>query len=96
VSVTNRDLGILRTWEPVKGQGNLGCAVIVDPAAVMEFTEADGNYVVAARVPAARAVSYYAGFGWDKSGDFKSVEDWDRYLDQAARRLRAPIELTVK
>jgi hypothetical protein len=89
-------LGILRTWEPVKGQGNLGCGVIVDPAALIAFTEADGNYLAAARVPPGGAVSYYAGFGWDKSGDFKGVEDWDRYLEQAARRLRAPIELTVK
>jgi hypothetical protein len=95
VSVTNRDLGILRTWEPVKGQGNLGCAVVVDPAAVSDFTEADGNYLVVAKVAPGGTASYYAGFGWDKSGDFKGVEDWDQYLEQAARRLRAPIEVSI-
>jgi hypothetical protein len=95
-SVTNRALGILRTWEPVKGQGNLGCGVIVDPADLLEFTDADGNYLVAAKVGPSGSVTYHAGFGWDKSGDFKGVEDWDRHLEQAARRLRAPIEVTVK
>ncbi len=38
-------------------------------------------------------VTYYAGSGWDKSGDFKTVADWDRYLDSrrtpdSARRSR--------
>jgi hypothetical protein len=96
VSTTSRELGILRTWEPVKGQGNLGCAVVVDPAGLVEFTEADGNYLVAAKLASGGTATYYAGFGWDKSGDFKGVEDWDRYLEQATRRLRAPIELTLR
>jgi len=35
------------------------------------------------RMPAGSDVTYYAGSGWDRSGDFKTVEDWDRYLDEA-------------
>lgn len=96
VSVANKELGILRTWEPVKGQGNLGCGVIVPPTGLLEFTESDGNYLVAARMPSGGPAAYYAGFGWDKSGDFKSVEDWDRYLEQAARRLGAPVLVSVE
>jgi hypothetical protein len=98
VSVTNRALGILRTWEPVTGTGNgsQGCGIVVaDAADVTGVTEADGNYLVTAKVPAAGPAVYYAGFGWDKSGDFAGAADWDRYLEQAARRLRAPIEVTV-
>jgi hypothetical protein len=93
-SAANRERGILRTWEPVKGQGNLGCAVLVDPGALVEFAETDGDYLAVGKVENGTAV-YYAGFGWDKSGDFKSVEDWDRYLAEAARRLRAPIEVAL-
>jgi len=40
-------------------------------------------------------VTYYAGSGWDKSGDFKTVEDWDRYLDQAAQRIRSPLAVSL-
>jgi hypothetical protein len=67
----------------------------VDPAHLVEFTEADGNYLAVARVPEGQPATYHAGFGWDKSGDFKGVEDWDRYLEAAAQRLRAPIEVAV-
>lgn len=96
VSVTNRERGVLRTWEAFKGNaGSLGCGIIVDPTQVLEFTEADGNYLVSARVPLGQPAVYHAGFGWDRSGDFAGVEDWDRYLEQAARRLRAPIQTTL-
>jgi hypothetical protein len=37
---------------------------------------------------------YYAGFGWSKS-DFRTAEDWDRYLAQYAARLRSPVEVTL-
>jgi hypothetical protein len=39
--------------------------------------------------------AYYAGSGWDKSGDYKTVDDWDRYLDQAAQRIRSPLTVSV-
>jgi hypothetical protein len=40
--------------------------------------------------------TYYAGFGWDKSGDFDCVEDWETYLSQFAARLKSPLRVTVK
>jgi hypothetical protein len=96
-STSSRERGMLRTWEAFKaaGAGNLGCGIVVDPAHLVEFTEADGNYLAVARVPEGQPGTYYAGFGWDKSGDFKGVEDWDRYLEAAAQRLRARIEVAV-
>jgi pectinesterase len=88
--------GVLRTWEPVKADGsNFGCGVIVDPAQVKDIVEADGNVLVVTAMSAGSDVTYYAGSGWDRSGDFKSVEDWDRYLDQAAQRIRSPLSVSV-
>jgi pectinesterase len=88
--------GVLRTWEPVKADlSHFGCGIIVDPARVIDVAEADGNVVVATRVPPEGAAVYYAGAGWDRSGDFKSVEDWDKYLDQAARRIWSPLAVVV-
>jgi len=97
VVTTSKDTGVMRVWEPVqvKGNGNEGLAVIVDPAQVVEFTEADGNYLTVAKVPAGNMASYYAGFGWDRSGDFAGMADWDAYVAQAARRLRAPLVVTM-
>ncbi|MCX6549406.1 MAG: DUF4861 family protein [Acidobacteria bacterium] len=88
--------GLLRTWEPVKADGShFGCAVVADPAQVSDFAEADGNVLMVTGVPANGQVTYYAGAGWDKSGDFTAVEDWDRYLDQAVRRLASPLAVTI-
>ena len=97
VIATSKEAGLLRVWEPVqtKNEGNLGLAVIVDPAQVVEFTEADGNYLVVTKVAAGGTVSYDAGFGWDQSGDFSGLADWDAYLAKAVRWLRAPLSVTV-
>ena len=88
--------GILRTWEPVKADGSFfGCGIVVDPKSVVSFTEADGNVVAVTTVPASGTVAYLTGAGWNKSGDFKDVADWDAYLDQAAQRWRAPIIVAI-
>jgi hypothetical protein len=88
--------GVLRTWEPVKADGsNFGCGVIVDPAGLTEFVEADGNVLAVTAMSAGSDVTYYAGSGWDRSGDFKTVEDWDRHLAQAAQRIRTPPAVSI-
>ena len=88
--------GVLRTWEPVKADGsNFGCGVLVDPAQLTGFVEADGNVLAVTTMSAGSDVTYYAGSGWDKSGDFKTVEDWDRHLDQAAQRIRSPLAVSL-
>jgi hypothetical protein len=94
--VSNREKGWLRTWEALKGNGQLGCAIIMDPAVIAGVTEGDGNYLVAARIPAGGPAVYYAGFGWDKSGDFAGVDDWERYVDQFAQRLHAPVTVSLR
>jgi unsaturated rhamnogalacturonyl hydrolase len=92
-----RGEGWLRTWEPVVDkQGWLGCGLIVDPASLVDVVEADGNALVVSRSAAGTPVRYYAGFGWDRSGDFAGLADWDAYLRAVARRLRAPIEIDIK
>jgi hypothetical protein len=92
-----RSRGWMRTWEPVKdGGGSFGCGVVVDPDAIVEVTEADGNYVVVARVPEGAPAVYHAGFGWDQSGDFATVADWDRHLDERSRRVRSPLRIEVQ
>jgi pectinesterase len=94
--VRDKARGLLRTWEPVKADGShFGCAIVVEPAQVAEFAEADGNVLVVTGVAADGLVTYYAGSGWDRSGDFKAVDDWDRYLDLAAQRIRSPLAVSV-
>ena len=93
-----RAAGWMRTWEPVAGKdaGSFGCGVVFDPAAVREVTEADGNYLLVGGLPEGKPVSYYAGAGWDRSGDFAAAADWDRYLEEWSRRVRSPLRQEVQ
>jgi hypothetical protein len=96
---TSADQGIARTWETMKDykevMGQLGIAVIVDPASLTGFTEDAKNYLVTAKIPANGQAVYYAGFGWTRSGDFRTAEYWDHYVAQFAQRLRAPVQVTL-
>jgi pectinesterase len=96
-TASSRERGTLRAWEPIKNvPGNLGCAVIVDPAQVVDFPQADGNYLVVAKVPAGAPAVYYAGFAWEQTGQVPGgVDGWDRYVAETARKLRSPLEVTI-
>ena len=87
---------MLRTWEPVKADGsNFGCGVIVDPAQLTEYVEADGNVLAVTGMAAGGRVAYYAGSAWDRGGVVKTVDDWDRRLAQAAQRIRTPVAVSI-
>jgi hypothetical protein len=100
--VTNQDLGTLRTWEILRGEngkgnfGNIGCGIVVAPEQVVKFAQADGNYMMVTRLPENNQLTYYAGFAWDKSGQVSNAQDWDRYLAESAKKLKAPVEVTIK
>ncbi len=87
-----RAAGWMRAWGPVVGAaGQFGCAIVLDPASIVEVSDADGNHVVIARTPAV----YYAGVGWDQSGDFNGVSDWDRYVEQWSQRVKSPLRVKI-
>lgn len=91
-----RERGIVRTWEALRSYGDngqLGCGIVVDPARVADVVEADGNLLVVAK-PGAPA-AYYAGSGWNRSGDFADVAAWDRYLEEFARRVASPLRIEL-
>ena len=95
-SRTSAEQGTLSSWETFPGDaGHLGCGVVIPPAQLTGFAEADGNYLLIAQAPRGGAGVYYAGFGWDKSGDFADAAAWDRYLSEWARRLAAPVRVSV-
>lgn len=96
-SVNNREQGTLRAWEAVKGgPGNVGLGVVIDPSAVTEFTQADNNYLVVAKVPDGAPAVYYAGFVWDQTTQIPGgTPGWDKYLADAARRIKSPLEVTL-
>ena len=96
VQSSSADAGTLRTWEPVKADGSqLGCAIVVAQDQLLKFAEGAGNYLAVTKLPPNGVVSYYAGFGWNKSGQFGGSEDWDRYVSDWARRVKSPLQVTI-
>jgi len=91
----------LTGWGPVDnkkgegGHGDLGTAVMVDRARVADVKELDDHYVLLASARSGQPVVHYIGAGWTGSRDFTGVEDWWRYLDASARRLEAPLKVTL-
>ena len=84
--------GVIRNWEPVaQNAGEFGCAVIMDPASVVETVEAEGNQLMVARTPAV----YWVGSAWNRSGDFVEAADFDRAIDQWIQRKRTPLRVEV-
>jgi hypothetical protein len=92
---SKKEAAWLRSWEAIKGDnGNLGLAIVMDPAALVEVREDEGNNLMVAKAPAGQPAVYYAGSAWDRGGDIADAAAWDVYLDRWAERLRSPV--TVK
>jgi hypothetical protein len=88
-----RAAGWMRAWAPVKDNaGEFGCAVVLDPALVVDFVEAEGNQLVVARGP----VRYWAGSGWDRGGDFVEVADFDRHVEEWIERVNSPLRVEIE
>ncbi len=97
VMAAKQEQGLVRTWEPIGGDnGNLGLALVVDPASLVELREDELNYLAVLKTPAGQPVAYYAGSAWDKGGDIATLADWDAYLGGAVARLRSPLKVSVK
>ncbi len=89
----------LSGWGPVDrttgGHGDLGTAVMLERARLVDWKETDDHYVAIATARAGVPVIHYIGAGWTPSGDFDRAEDWWAHLDALAQRLAAPLRVTV-
>ena len=91
--------GFVRTWERQDRYGDggwLGCAVVVDQARLADVVERDGNVLAVGGLAASGPAVWYAGAGWDRSGDVPDVEAWDREVEAFARRLASPLKIEVE
>jgi uncharacterized protein DUF4861 len=93
----NKEHGWLSKWEKMeKNGGEQGVAIVVDPKAIEKQAEDKQNDLILVKVPANGTVEYWAGFCWDKAGEFKSAEAWNKYVDGAAEGAASPMEISVE
>ena len=92
----NAARGVLTLWEKVeKNQGMQGIALVVDPKTFDKAAEDSLNNLLLVKASPANTVSYWAGFFWDKSGQFPSLQAFQAYVDQFAQGLQAPVSVKV-
>jgi hypothetical protein len=84
--------GTIRSWEQIKGEnGNLGLALVVEPAGLADVVEADGNVLAVGNPSSLRPAVHWAGSAWDRGGEVKSAAEWDLAITEFAKRLRSPL-----
>jgi hypothetical protein len=88
--------GWIAAWQQVaSNQGNQGVALVWDPKAFQQETQDSLNNLVLLKAGPDNLVSYWAGFCWDKAGQFADFEAWKAYLDQFCPGQASPIEVSV-
>jgi pectinesterase len=90
-------------WMALWGQVNddpvneyLGTGIVLPREGLTGMKDLKDQYLLAGRVRDGVAITYYAGAGWTRSGDFKTQDDWVRLLQQWSSRLIEPVVITMK
>jgi hypothetical protein len=92
----NATNGWLVNWQKMEKQpGSEGVAIVFDPKQFIQPAGDKLNNLVIAKVSDKNVADYWAGFGWDQTGQFADAAAWIKYVDEFAQGLRSPIVVTV-
>lgn len=98
-TTTDVEEGWVSYWEPYFGS-ELGTGVVVPSNAMLGYdkyvTDAKdlSNLYAQLKVVDGEAV-YYTGFGWKKSKQFSSKQEWNNYLKQFAKKINTPLQVEL-
>jgi pectinesterase len=91
-------LATMALWGPVNDDPvneYLGTGVVLPKPGFAGMKELKDQYVLSAHVKVGVPITYVAGAGWTRSGDFKIQSDWTKLLKYWARCLAEPIVVTI-
>jgi hypothetical protein len=96
----SRDWAWVTGWgaiEPrTRGHGDLGNAVLMQKAQLVDLREVDNHYLAIGRVQPGGSLVNYVGAAWTSSRDVTRVEDWWEIVDSFAQRLGARVIVEVE
>ena len=78
------------------GEGIVIDPKVVDTAFANKSKTPDQSNLLVVTQPKNKVVSYYAGFGWAKSGQVKSAADWNELLQKQAEIIANPLAVSIK
>tara|TARA_R110002049_G_scaffold73986_2_gene191116 strand:+ start:2543 stop:3715 length:1173 start_codon:yes stop_codon:yes gene_type:complete len=94
----NNENGWVSYWQP-HADSELGSAIVASKETFKGFEKYDvetkdiSNAYAHLNVKKNKVV-YYAGFGWKKSGQFASKQDWENYLNRFSKQINNPLEVS--
>ncbi|UZR96904.1 DUF4861 family protein [Chondrinema litorale] len=93
------EAGWVRYWEKIDdawvGEGIIFNQTTLDSAFNNTSDVPDQKQILVVNKPTDK-LTYLAGFGWTKSGQILSVEDWDALLAKEAEKFANPLEISIK
>lgn len=96
---TNFTEGWMSYWEPFD-DSELGQGVVLkNKKGLVAFDnyvtnkKDESNVYVESNV--SKVIEYYAGFGWKKSGYFKTKQEWNNYLSRFSKCLDNPLKVSI-
>jgi hypothetical protein len=99
-TITNKiNDGWLSHWEP-HTDSEIGSAIITAKNTITNYEKVDSeiedlNNVYVQLNVKNNQVIYYAGFGWKKSKQFNSKEDWENYVAKFSLQINNPLEVKI-
>ncbi len=97
-AITEQESDETQGWfifkQPVS-EGELYTAIIVNPSDFVKITQNKNNVLVVTNLPSDNTFSYWAGYSWTRSGQYKDFEEWKSYISNFAKGLRSPISVKV-
>lgn len=95
----NLECGWVSYWEPHE-ESALGMGIISDVENIIGIDkyvskEKDKSNLFVKLKRTNNGFRYYAGFGWKESGQFKSKEEWNNYLEHFAQCLKSPLQVSI-
>ncbi len=96
----NLNSGWVSYWEPHDGSA-LGMGIITNTKNVNGVDEHvsnekdKSNLFLELKRNDNSLFSYFAGFGWKKSGQFESKDEWNNYLEHFAQCLKSPLQVSI-
>ncbi|PQB08913.1 DUF4861 domain-containing protein [Polaribacter filamentus] len=96
--ITSEDKNWISYWEPFD-DSELGQGLVANNAYFMSSEKYvtskkdESNFYANLRVVNNKVI-YYAGFGWKKSNQFKSQQEWESYLRDFAIKIKNPFLVT--
>jgi len=88
--------GALTSWEPMeKNLGMQGLGIMVNPKLLVQQAEDAKNNFALAKTDSDGAISYWAGFVWDRPGKITSQDAWKKYISDFAQSVASPIDVSV-